>query len=86
MQSHMSIKCWKRFKSLLTDITGYGLDSIISVNKYTIYIKGAQQNNNFLISQPKRMLWELKKNHLNETVLLSMHLNETVLLSTKIMC
>ena len=34
-------------------------------------VKSAYQNNIFLISQPKHMLWGLKITRLNETVLLS---------------
>ena len=34
-------------------------------------MKSAYQNNYFLIFQTKHMLWVLKKNRLNETVLLS---------------
>ena len=38
---------------------------------FALIIKSTQLNINFLISQPKHMLWALKKNRLNETVLLS---------------
>ena len=38
---------------------------------YQAFSKERVPKNNFLISQPKHMLWVLKKNRLNETIVLS---------------